>query len=250
MAGIMDLLGPLLQGEGLDKLSRFVGESTGGTHRAMEAASASSIGALAQHASSEQGAAAMMQVFRSGDYPQLEVSDVGGTISDPQASSEVLQKSEGALSRIFGRNLGAVVDGVATHAGVGRSGSSRLLGLAMPIVLGIIGKHALKNNLDAGGLQGYLGGQRSLTSSMLPGSLAAIFGGGARAEEHRGWRERGERRVEEWRERAGAPHRAEVAGHDGRRYLPWAVLVVAALIGISLLARRHKAEQAASRARE
>src|SRR5262249_61804120 len=85
---------------------------------------------------------------------------------------------------------------------------------------------------------------------MLPGSLAAIFGGGARAEEHRGWRERGERRVEEWRERAGAPHRAEVAGHDGRRYLPWAVIVVAALIGLSLLARRHKAQQAASRARE
>src|SRR5262245_41588346 len=55
MSGIMDLLSPLLHGEGLDALSSFVGESSSGTRRALEAASAGSIGALAGRASTEQG---------------------------------------------------------------------------------------------------------------------------------------------------------------------------------------------------
>ena len=75
--GIMDLVAPLLHGEAADKLSSFVGEGAGNTRHALEAAVPASIAGLADQASSEQGARGLLDQFRSGNIPQLNVSDVG-----------------------------------------------------------------------------------------------------------------------------------------------------------------------------
>ena len=79
------------------------------------------------------------------------------------------------MGGLFGGKLGGLIDGVAEHAGISRSAVSKLLALAAPLVMSLIGKRAASEHLDAAGLRSYLGEQRNIASGLLPGSLSRLL---------------------------------------------------------------------------
>jgi len=223
---IMDAIRPLLSGNALESASRFVGEGRDSTRRALETAVPASIVGIADNASDGRSAEGLLDQFRRGAVPQLDPADFGKTLSDPTASEGLSRGGGGFLQGIMGNKFGSLVDGIAGSSGVGRGAASKLLGLAGPLVLGVIGKHAMTKRLDGRGFARYLGGQRSLAAALLPASIGAILGMG----------------------QGGYAHHLEHAPKRGvAKWVPWALAALAVILGLSWLSQRRERRRRAER---
>jgi outer membrane protein OmpA-like peptidoglycan-associated protein len=158
----------------LSRLSSWLGESPAVTKAAVQDAIPVSLVGLANQASTDEGSREMLGHLQRGDYPQVEPEEFGRTVNDPAATDRLVKSSQGFMGGLFGGKLGNIVDGIAKHTGARRSGISSLLGLAAPLVMGIIGKQTRAENLDAGGLRRYLGEQKNIAAGALPGPLANL----------------------------------------------------------------------------
>jgi outer membrane protein OmpA-like peptidoglycan-associated protein len=80
------------------------------------------------------------------------------------------------VGSLFGGKLDSVVDAVASSAGAKPSAVSSLLTLAAPLILGILGRQARAQGLNAGALVNLLAGQKDVITSLIPPSLAVVLG--------------------------------------------------------------------------
>jgi len=227
--------GPLM-GEVFGKISGFFRESPDGVKRGFESAVPLSMAGLAERASTQEGAQDLLSTFKGGQYPHLDASELGRAVADPETAAGVARSGEGFLSRLFGNKQRGVVDSLASSAGVSASSASKLLGLALPMVLGFVGKQAVSRNMDASGLRGFLFSQRRQMGNVLPGSLSRLVGGDAGAQ-------------------AGVTERHPIAYAEAiPRHKPrigsWLVLALAIVAALVLLmsrrAARHEAPQVPS----
>src|SRR6185436_5812833 len=221
MNSVMDTAREALTGNNVvGRMSSLLNESESGTRQVLEKAVPVSVAGLASTASTEAGAQVLLQTFKHGDYDQIDPGDLGKTVLDTNTAERVMSSSEGTMGRLFGNKLGGIVDGLAGEGGVSRSSASKLLGLAMPLVMGIVGKTVTSRQMDARGLSGFLGEQVRLAGSAIPGRLSGMFGltpaltGGPRM-------------VTEHPERM-----VEIPRQGGRRsFLPWLVAGLVLLAG-------------------
>jgi outer membrane protein OmpA-like peptidoglycan-associated protein len=233
MKNLVDMAQEALEGGTVGRMSSMLHESESGTRRAFDRAVPASISGLASQAATEDGARSLLDTFKGGRYPTVEPKDLGRTVADPAAAGRVVSSSEGLVNGLFGDRLGGIVDGISGDAGVSRSSASKLLGLAAPLVMGLVGKQAVSRNLDARGLSNYLGEQDRLASGTRPARAAAAYGmtpayAGAPAG---GGTVTGAPRMVE------IPH-SQVTG--GRRsLLPWVVAGLAVLAGLLWLMNRR-----------
>jgi outer membrane protein OmpA-like peptidoglycan-associated protein len=178
MENVMDMMRGPMMGDIFGKISGLFRESPEGVKRGFESAVPVSMVGLADQASTQEGAQQLLSTLKGGQYPHLDASELGRAVADPDAAASVARSGEGFLSRLFGNKQRGVVDGLASSAGVSSSTASKLLGLALPMVLGFVGKQAASRNMDASGLRGFLTSQRKQVSDYLPGPLSRVFGGG------------------------------------------------------------------------
>lgn len=175
MESVMDMARGAFGGETLKRLSSWLGESPEGTRAAVQDALPASLVGLANQASSEEGSQALLKRLQRGDYPRLDPDDLSRAGMDRDRTEQMVQSSQGFMGGLFGGKLGGLIDGVAEHAGISRSAVSKLLALATPLVMSLIGKRAASEHLDAAGLRSYLGEQRNIASGLLPGSLSRLL---------------------------------------------------------------------------
>ncbi|GAB3864076.1 hypothetical protein GCM10028824_01130 [Hymenobacter segetis] len=109
---------------------------------------------------------------------------LGGTsnvhTTAPATDGGLLNKGAELLRSVLGTHYTAAVEGVSQQAGVRESTTGSLLGMAVPVALGLLGKHAAENKLDANGFGSYLSSQRSSIMgalSGLPGGLGTMLSG-------------------------------------------------------------------------
>jgi outer membrane protein OmpA-like peptidoglycan-associated protein len=234
MANLMDAIRPMLSGGVMDAIGKLVGASPESAGKVLQTAVPASITGLSGYASTGDGAQNLLNRFKNNDYPSLDADSIGKVLSDPQASSQLLQSSEGVLGKLFGGRLNGITEALSAFTGSGGSVSSKLLGLAMPMVLGAVGKHAIGNQLDGKGLSGFLGEQSNLVSSFLPGPLKSLLGQAApsvAAATPSAAVERFPR----------VPQRGQPVHKTGSSVLPWAIAALAALLFVGwLFGRRTK----------
>jgi outer membrane protein OmpA-like peptidoglycan-associated protein len=175
MESVMDMAQGFFGSDMLGRVSSWLHESPAGTKAAMQDALPVSLLGLANQASSEEGSRALLGRFQRGDYPHLEADELGRAVSDPDTTDRLVQSNRGFTEGMFGGKLGPIVDGMAEHAGVSKSAISKVLALATPVVLGMIGKRAVSQNLDAGGLRSFLGEQQKMAARVLPASLTRLL---------------------------------------------------------------------------
>jgi outer membrane protein OmpA-like peptidoglycan-associated protein len=175
MESVMDMAQGFFGGDMLGRVSSWLRESPAGTKAAMQDALPVSLLGLANQASSEEGSRALLGRFQRGDYPHLEADELGRAVSDPDTTDRLVQSNRGFTEGMFGGKLGPIVDGMAEHAGVSKGAISKVLALATPVVLGMIGKRAVAQNLDASGLRSYLGEQQKMAARALPASLTRLI---------------------------------------------------------------------------
>jgi outer membrane protein OmpA-like peptidoglycan-associated protein len=160
----------------LGNLSRFIGGGEEETRRSFAAALPASMYAIAEHGSSERGARDLMEGMRSGEAPQLDVNDVAATLSDAQASDRLLVRSGAWLERLLGGRMNGILGALSTHGGLGRDATSKVMALAAPLALGLVGRRVREDGLDADALADFLRSEKDKVGAQVPAPLLALLG--------------------------------------------------------------------------
>ena len=197
MENIMERAHSALTGDAVRRLSSQIHETPTATERGLECAMPVSIAGLAMAASSERSAGELLSALRGGDYPHVGADDLSPMVSDPGATKRLAESGEGLLSRIFGNKLDGIVDALAGQAGVSKASAIKLLGLSAPLVLGVVGKKAQAERLDANGLSRFLNDQSRAAADTLPESVSTALADARQAVPGRSLESQAER--QEWR---------------------------------------------------
>jgi OmpA-OmpF porin, OOP family len=166
-------------GDVVRQASAAVGESETGVGAAMGGVIPLVLASLLNRAEQPGGSTALWGMAREA-YE-------GGTLTNPAAllgadgtgGSSWLSRGGELLRSALGDRYASTTDTIATTTGVKSSSVSSLLGMAVPVVLGLLGRHSAENSLDANGFGNFLAGQKASVMSALPFGLGSLFSGGS-----------------------------------------------------------------------
>ncbi|RKG78147.1 DUF937 domain-containing protein [Corallococcus exercitus] len=167
----------------LQKISGSLGEDPQATTKALPGTIAAVAAGVVDQGGNEAGAHRLLSKLNEGgftgpDAPSRAV-DSGG-VGEGLLDEE--ERGKGMLSGIFGNKLGAVTEGITRFGGMRNPGSAtRLLSLAAPMLMGVLGRQVRDQRMGSSGLMQLLNGQRNNIAAALPAGLGGILGfGGAR----------------------------------------------------------------------
>ena len=161
----------------VNQASSSLGESESGIQKALSAIVPSVIGGMADKASTNDGAFALSQM--ASDQNESGILDSIGSFLHHDSNSSLLSKSSGMISSLFGGGQSNMLTSlISNFAGVKSSSVGSLLSMAVPTVLGLVGRHVKENNISASGLGTLLGSQKSAAMAALPAgfNLSSITG--------------------------------------------------------------------------
>jgi outer membrane protein OmpA-like peptidoglycan-associated protein len=156
---LMDTVKGMFTSEAVDKAATTTGESPDGMRQAMHGAVPAIFAGLTQAVGTPTGAA---RIF--------------GAITDKSGAS-----SQGLMSAVFGDKGSAVTGVLAKGSGVKSEAASHALSFALPLVMGVLGKHVTSNGLTAGGISQLLAGHKEAIQNdpHTPPGLAGALGLGS-----------------------------------------------------------------------
>jgi hypothetical protein len=168
---IMEQLSPQLIGRiagasGLDRAS---------TEKAIGAAVPAILSALVGLVSKSDGANRLATMLQQQSPDQLEraASMIGS--GNQQA---LIDQGTGSLASLLGDDaLGSLTGALGRFAGTGEGQAKSLLGMAAPLVMGVLGRQQSHAGLDAGGLADLLISQKDSIVRALPSGLASLLSG-------------------------------------------------------------------------
>jgi outer membrane protein OmpA-like peptidoglycan-associated protein len=178
----MDSLRNLVTPDLLSRVSSLLGESEGGTARALGTAFPTILAAMM---SKGGDSGAMRQIVDLlGDRtiePTLARNPASLLAGGGLAKSPIADLSSRFLATLFGSQTSGVASALADHAGIKSSSASTLLGLAAPLVMAVLGDRMRREGLGASGLLSLLSSERGGIAKELPASLGSLVGLGSAA---------------------------------------------------------------------
>lgn len=152
----------LLQDQVSDSLmDSVIGQLGGGVQKEKASTAASGImdmmmGALANNASTPQGASALMGAL-DRDHDGSILDDVAGFLGgSKQPTNEKMLNGAGILRHVLGERQDTAVNMLSKDTGLDKSQVLNMMIKFAPMVMGMLGKVKKQQNLDAGGLQDFL----------------------------------------------------------------------------------------------
>lgn len=173
---ILELLKNEFSDDLIGKLGKFVGEDPSKTKSAMGSIFPAVLGALIHKGSTSQGASDILGMLTKGGFGEETLKGLSNAYAGGDATKSLLNIGAGLLSGIFGDKVAKVVDWICGASGVGKNSASSLLGLAVPAVLGFLGKVVKGANLNATGLMSLLADQSAHVKNLAPAGLAGALG--------------------------------------------------------------------------
>lgn len=230
---LMDILKNQLSGQLVDQASKFLGEEKSATQTALTGIVPTLLSGLIGKTSSSEGASSVFNLIKSGNHDGGILNNLSGLFSGDSQNQGIANVGSGLLSSIFGNKVGGIVDMIASFSGIKKSSSSSLLSMAMPIVMGLLGKQVKDNGLNASGLASLLGSQKNLVNAAMPAGLSSMFS-------KFGLGDFGASAIETVKNVGSkTSHVASEAVNEGKsglaKFLPWLLLLGALLLGFYFL---------------
>jgi outer membrane protein OmpA-like peptidoglycan-associated protein len=174
---LMDAVKGQLTPDVLKSASSLVGESESSTRQALNGAVPSVMTGLTNLASSRDGANNLAGLIRDGGYGAV-VDNVRSLFSGGSATTNMLSAAPQLLGTIFGGRSAAVADLIGKSSGVSSGSATKLLSLAAPLVLGVLGKRASAQGLNSSGLANALLSEKSDIAAAAPAGLSQLLSTG------------------------------------------------------------------------
>lgn len=175
---LIDAAKGLFTSELVSKASSFLGESETGVSKAISGIVPTVLSGLVNKASSHEGAGSVSTMVE--EQQNAGVLDVLGNFFGNEGGG-LLNKGAGLLSSLFGSKADGIGSLISNFAGIKSSSTTSLLSMALPAVLGLIGKHS---NGGASGIASLLSSQKDNIAAAVPsglnlGSVLSGWGGAA-----------------------------------------------------------------------
>ncbi|HQU86519.1 MAG TPA: DUF937 domain-containing protein [Pyrinomonadaceae bacterium] len=175
MFSLQDLLGQEQGNQAVDQISQNIGADHSAVNSAIQMALPMILNGLANNASTPQGAENLNSALER-DHDGSLLGNLGGLagmiFGGQQAAPPPRQADAGGiLGHIFGGNQGNVTQQVSQQSGLNIGQVAQILMFLAPIVMSYLGKQKQEQNLDAGGLQNWLGGQQQQIQQAPQGSF-------------------------------------------------------------------------------
>ncbi|MGJ7032793.1 DUF937 domain-containing protein [Niabella hirudinis] len=167
---IVDLVKNYVSPDLIAKAGSALNESEGNVSNAVSGIIPSILGLFASKATSgEQGAAEVLDTAKS-----FSNSGILGNIGSLFGNADLLSKGTNLFKGLLGDKTDSVIGSIANFAGIKSSSSGSLISMIVPLVSGLLGKHATDNNLNASGFSSFLGSQKDHILSALPSGLGSL----------------------------------------------------------------------------
>lgn len=182
-------------GDTLNRIASAIGESPGKIKTALSDMLPALLGGLASKAQTQEGAHELLDVIHRDHLDSAQYDHVADAIKEPDALGNLMNTGGSLLDTVLPGKSAMVSDWVASHADIKPSSSRSLMSMALPLVLGLIGRRV--GGSGESGLMNLLGKPQTFLED-APGGLAGVLGmGGAAASAARSnlskLEERGER---------------------------------------------------------
>lgn len=147
--------------------SSLIGASELPTRLALQSAAPAVFGAMANMASTEDGAQSLFGLIQDGGYQAL-VDQPSALFSGGSITSSMTSAGRQLTGRLFGERLASVTETVAKASGLSSTQATTVLHLVAPLALGVAEKEILSRRLDAPGLSALLQQQKGEFEAALP----------------------------------------------------------------------------------
>ncbi len=172
---IMDLVKGAVPKEMMGQLGGMLGQSDPKkTASIFETAAGSVLGGLMKKAASPGGAKEILGAVNGLDDRIL--GNLGSMLGGGSAGEKMMKSGGGMLDMIFGSGNSGIFSTLAKHLNLDQAMVQKLMKLAAPIVMAVIGKQIKSKGMDAMGLTSLLGEQKNALSGLLPSSLSNSLG--------------------------------------------------------------------------
>lgn len=217
-------------GDAINKISGALGEDSSRTQAAMDGTLQALVGALVNKGSTRDGASDLLDLLKRNNLDGTRFTNVASAISGPDGISRLVETGGPLLNSVLGSRANSVIDWVASLGGIKKSSATSMLSLALPVVLGQIGRLVSGSGWNVSNLMNLLNDQKSYLRNMPTGLTNALGYGGTE------WT--GERERE--RERRAAPSYVSEPvrrEREGTAWWKWALPLLALLALGWLLSR-------------
>jgi hypothetical protein len=167
MFSLQDLLGQQQGSEAVEQISRNVGAEPSAVNSAVQMALPAILGGLANNAATPEGAQSLNNALEQ-DHDGSLLDNLGGlgnlifggAKQQQQTNPPRQADAGGILGHVFGNNQGQVAQQIGNQSGLNSGQVAQILMMLAPIVMSYLGRQKQQQNLDAGGLSNWLGGQQ------------------------------------------------------------------------------------------
>jgi len=167
---IVDLVKNYVSQDLIAKAGSALNESEGNVSNAVSGIIPAVLGLFASKASSgEQGAAEVLDTAKGFSNSGI-LSNIGSLFGN----ADLLSKGTSLFKGLLGDKTNFVIDSIANFAGIKSASSGSLISMIVPLVSGLLGKHATDNNMSASGFSSFLGNQKSNILGALPSGLSSL----------------------------------------------------------------------------
>lgn len=162
---LVDAAKGLFTSELVSKASSFLGESETGVSKAVSGILPTVLSGLVSKSSTHEGAGTIASMMEEQHGSGI-LDNLGSFFGNDGGS--LLNKGAGLLSGLFGNTTNGVTGLISNFAGIKSSSSSSLLSMAIPAILGLLGKHS---SGGASGVASLLSSQKDNIAAAVPAGL-------------------------------------------------------------------------------
>ncbi len=163
---LIDAAKGLFTNELVNKAGAYLGESEAGVTKAISSILPTVLSSLLNKTATAEGAEVVTNMVAE-NHTSGNLNNLGDFFGND--SGGLLNKGANLLSGLFGGNSNTVTNLISNFAGVKTSSASSLLSMAMPAVLGLLGKHSAGSG--ASGIAALLSSQKDNIAAAIPAGL-------------------------------------------------------------------------------
>lgn len=154
-----------------NQASNSLGENSSGISKALSAIIPTGLaGILRKATSGNEGAESIFNMAKDAAKNFSAYPNVSNLSSQQNISGGNM------FSSLFGGNQSGIIGLISKFAGIKDSSATALMGMGLPAMMGILGKHAEQNNMSPTGLSGFLTSQKDHIIQAIPSGLSSVAG--------------------------------------------------------------------------
>lgn len=174
---LLDIASAATSGNFAGALGQFLGESPSVTSSGLSAVLPALMGGLVNKGSTAEGANGLLTMLNNPQIDSGILGSLGGLFGNGTSqASGLVSLGTTLLGSLFGDKVGGLTSVISSVAGLKGSSSTSMLGLAVPIILGLLKSHVGQNNLNPSGLMDLLKGQGAHLSNKIDPRIAGAMG--------------------------------------------------------------------------